>query len=224
MFLFLEKRNILSDLDNSRFKKRPQEVVLPEAGLLRGLERGDEAAFRSLFDLYYQRLVAFAFRFTGDLDSARSVVQDIFVVLYDKRDEIRIHTSLKSHLFQSVRNRSLNLVKHEKMKRDHHARMAVEMDEGTMPEDSLEVSELKMSIAQVVNRLPGQCQKIFIMSRQDGISNQEIADRLSISKRTVETQISKALKRLREDLRRQGLMQWIVLWGLSVLASIVESF
>ncbi len=195
---------------------------MAQAQLLRGMERGEEAAFRSLFDLYYQRLVTFAFRFTGDLDSARSVVQDVFVMLYDKRDTIRIHTSLKSHLFQSVRNRSLNLVKHEKMKREHHARMALDMDEGVMPDDSLEMVELKMSIAQIVNELPGQCQKIFRMSRQDGTPNQEIADKLSISKRTVETQISKALKRIREDLKRQGLMQWIVLLGLSGFSVIVE--
>jgi RNA polymerase sigma-70 factor (ECF subfamily) len=212
----------LSDLDKNQVPGSPQKEVVDQAQLLRGMERGEEAAFRSLFDLYYQRLVTFAYRFTGDMDSARSVVQDVFVMLYDKRDTIRIHTSLKSHLFQSVRNRSLNLVKHEKMKREHHARMALELDEGVMPGDSLEVVELQMSIARVVDELPGQCQKIFRMSRQDGTPNQEIADKLSISKRTVETQISKALKRIREDLKRQGLMQWIVLLGLSGFSVIVE--
>ncbi len=215
----------MSHLNNKKGKGSNNAVTLSEADLLRGLEGGEEAAFRSLYDLYYQRLVTFAFRFTSDLDGARSIVQDVFVVLFEKRDEIRIHTSLKSHLFQSVRNRALNLVKHEKMKRQHHAIIAFEADEGEAPNDGLEISELEDRIAIVVDQLPAQCQKIFKMSRHDGVTNQEIADKLSISKRTVETQISKALKRLREDLKRQGMLQWwpILLlfdWAAAILESI----
>ncbi len=211
----------MSHSNNKERQRSTQAASLPEADLLRGLERGDEVAFRSLFDLYYQRLVTFAFRFTGDLDSARSIVQDIFVVLFEKRAEIRIHTSLKSHLFQSVRNRALNLVKHEKMKREHHALMALNSSEGEAPYDELEMNDLQAQIAGVVNQLPAQCQKIFRMSREDGSSNQEIADKLSISKRTVETQISKALKRLREDLKRQGMLQWWTVLAFSGLAAAI---
>jgi RNA polymerase sigma-70 factor (family 1) len=187
----------------------------PEEKLLAALSQGEESAFRYLFDTYYQVLVTFAHRYLSDLDSSRNIVQDMFVMLYDKRDEIRIHTSLKSHLYQSVRNRALNVLKREKMQRDHHNRILEEHKEEGVDDADMAGSELEGRIAKVISELPGQCRKIFNMSRQEGISNGEIAGQLAISKRTVETQISKALKRLREDLIKHGYFPFLpILWGV----------
>ncbi|MBZ4677164.1 MAG: polymerase sigma-70 factor [Anaerophaga sp.] len=177
-----------------------------EKGLLSEISDGKESAFRYLFDTYYQVLVAFANRYVEDLDSSRNIVQDVFVGLYDKREIINIHTSLKAHLYQSVRNRALNHLKREKMQREHHGRMQRELNERTDFDETWAISELEGRIAKVVNDLPSQCRKIFVMSRQDGIPNSDIAEQLSISKRTVETQISKALKRIREDLKAHGYL------------------
>jgi len=177
-----------------------------EKGLLREISDGKESAFRYLFDTYYQVLVAFANRYVEDLDSSRNIVQDVFVGLYVKREIINIHTSLKAHLYQSVRNRALNHLKHEKMQREHHGRIKSELNERTDFNETWAISELEGRIAKVVNELPSQCRKIFVMSRQDGIPNSDIAEHLSISKRTVETQISKALKRIREDLKAHGYL------------------
>lgn len=181
--------------------------------LLAGLKSGEEAVFRSLFDKYYRPLVVFANKLLADPDSSRSVVQDVFVMLYDKREELNIHTNLKSHLFQSVRNRCLNILKHDKMKREHHQRIYDSGQEAEQPFESLEYAELEHCIATAVEDLPDQCRKIFRMSRYDGVTNQEIADQLAISKRTVETQISKALKRIREELANSGLLDstWLLL-------------
>ncbi len=178
----------------------------PEEKILHGIAAGDEAAFRHLFDLYYQLLVTFAFRYIGDLDSSRNVVQEVFVGLFDKRESIVIHTSLKAHLYQSVRNRALNFLKREKMQRDHHYRIMEENVGNEAHDEPYGVEELQAHIGKVVNDLPAQCQKIFLMSRQEGTPNGEIAEQLSISKRTVETQISKALKRIREELLKNGLL------------------
>ncbi|WP_010664387.1 RNA polymerase sigma-70 factor [Marinilabilia salmonicolor] len=174
-----------------------------------GIAAGDESAFRHLFDAYYQLLVTFAFRFLNDLDSSRNVVQDVFVSLYDKRESISIHTSLKAHLYQSVRNRALNVLKRDKMQREHHHRIFEEQSEGDAYEEISGVDEMQNRIAKVVDALPPQCQKIFIMSRRDGVANGEIADQLSISKRTVETQISKALKKIRKDLLIHGFLSLV---------------
>jgi len=186
--------------------------------LWNAVSRGEEAAFRHIFDTYYQSLVTFAFRYLRDLDTSRNVVQDVFVMLYDKREEINIHTSLKAHLYQSVRNRALNALKREKMQREHHSRME-EKSEQIEKEDYGELSELEGRIAVVVEDLPDQCKKIFRMSRQNGISNSEIAGQLAISKRTVETQISKALKRIREDLVKHGYLPVLFL-----LANFLKAF
>ncbi|MGM0376421.1 MAG: RNA polymerase sigma-70 factor [Bacteroidota bacterium] len=189
------------------------------SSLLDAIARGEESAFRHLFDNYYQSLVTFAFHYMRDLDASRNVVQDVFVMLYDKREEIKIHTSLKAHLYQSVRNRALNAIKRDKMQREHHHRMLEEDDEHLEHEDYGALSELEGRIAKVVDDLPGQCKKIFRMSRREGIPNAEIAEQLSISKRTVETQISKALKKIREDLVKHGYLPVLLL-----LANLLKSF
>lgn len=183
-----------------------------EQKLLTGISKGEESAFRYLFDKYYQILVTFAYRFLGDLDSSRNLVQDIFVMLYDKREEIKIHSSLKAHLYQTVRNRALNVIKREKMQREHHGRILEDQKDNEGYEQNMGASELEARISSVVDTLPGQCKKIFLMSRHDGVPNADIAQKLSISKRTVETQISKALKKIREDLTKHGYLPLLPLF------------
>lgn len=194
-----------------------------EQELLRGITDGTESAFRYLFDNYYPMLVAFANRFVEDLDSSRNIVQDVLVNLYDKRKTIHIHTSLKAHLFQSVRNRALNHIKKEKMEREHHGRIKYESEE-VVNEELLAVSELEGRINKVVNELPPQCRKIFVMSRQEGIPNADIAEQLSISKRTVETQISNALKRIRSDLKKHGYLPLLGCFLVSILSAVNSLF
>ena len=132
------------------------------------------------------------------------------VGLYDKRTSIKIHTSLKAHLYQSVRNRALNVIKREKMKRDHHNRILDEEKEQSYNEEFLAVNELEDRIADVVKSLPSKCRQIFLMSRQDGVPNADIAEELHISNRTVETQISKALKKIREDLVKNDYLSLLL--------------
>jgi len=184
-----------------------QNIEQDDLLLLSQLKKGEEQAFRQLFDIYYRRLVAFANKLLADPDLSRSVVQDVFVMFYEKRDEINIHTSLKSHIFQTVRNRCLNIIKRNKMKQEHHKRILEITPDRVEPFENLEYIELENCITKTVEDLPEQCKKIFSMSRYEGINNQEIADTLNLSKRTVETQISKALKRLRTELSDRGLIK-----------------
>ncbi len=177
-----------------------------ENNLLEGLIRGEEIFYRRLFDLHYNELVIFANRMLNDQDLARSIVQDVFVMFYEKRNEINIHTSLKALLYQSVRNRCLNYIKREKMTREHHKHLFLSGAGMTEPSQILEFKELEKIINNTIEALPNQCRRIFKMSRHEGQSNQEIARELSISKRTVETQISKALKRLRESLLKNNML------------------
>ncbi len=180
--------------------------LIDELTLLSALKRGEEEAYRQLFDSYYGRLVLFANRMLNDLDLSRSTVQDVFVMLFDKKEEITVHTSLNSMMHQMVRNRCLNLLKRDKMKRAHHQQIFLQSDEIEQPLETLEYQELENAIYSIVEDLPAQCKRIFKLSRIKGKSNQEIADSLQLSKRTVETQISNALKQLRIGLRRMQLM------------------
>ncbi|MCW3787236.1 RNA polymerase sigma-70 factor [Plebeiibacterium sediminum] len=174
---------------------------MDDKDLLNKLSSGDEAAFEQIFILYYQPLVVFANKLVYDMDMARDLVQGVIVHFYEKRQEIQIHTSLKAHLYQSVRNRCLNHLKREQTIRNHHSSLFVESKEAeSVFHDIMEETELEHRIFQIIKSLPKQCQKIFEMSRFQGKTNQDIADELSISKRTVETQISNALKKMRQKL------------------------
>ncbi len=169
--------------------------------LLNKLSENDENAFKEVFLLYYQQLVVFANKMVFDLDQSRDIVQDVLVSFYEKKSFKDIHTSLKAHLYQSVKNRCLNYIKREQLIRNHHANIFnIEKDSQQQFDDLVEQTELEQRIYSIINSLPKQCQKIFEMSRFDGKSNADIAEELSISKRTVETQISNALKKIRAKL------------------------
>ncbi len=174
---------------------------MDDKDLLNKLSIGDESAFEQIFILYYQPLVVFANKLVYDMDMARDLVQGVIVHFYEKREGIQIHTSLKAHLYQSVRNRCLNHLKREQTIRNHHSSLFIESKESeSVFHDIMEETELEHRIFEVIKSLPKQCQRIFEMSRFQGKTNQDIADELSISKRTVETQISNALKKMRQKL------------------------
>ncbi len=182
--------------------------------LLKGIANGDEAAYKELFIRYYAQLVVFAKKVIYDDDLARDLVQDVIVGFYEKRKEIKIHSSLKAHLYQSVRNRCLNQLKHSQIRRDHHSNIYLtNKNDEAIIEDKLQETELEQRIYSVIQTLPKQCKRIFEMSRFEGSTNQEIADKLELSKRTVETQISKALKVL-----RGGLAGYLEVWMLILLS------
>jgi RNA polymerase sigma-70 factor (family 1) len=168
--------------------------------MIKGLRSGRESAYEQLFKDFYKPLTVFANSFVKDLETGKEIVQDLFVHLYEKRKTLAITTSLKSYLYQSVRNRCLNHLKHQQVQKMHHDQMKPELDFSDNLEDKIRETELEHMVSKVVDQLPPKCKRIFIMSRVTGLSNGEIAEQLELSKRTVETQISNALKVLREKL------------------------
>lgn len=163
------------------------------------LRQGDINAYEQLFILYYQSLCLFGRKIIGDNERARDIVQDVFVTLYVQRATIDIHTSLKSYLFQCVNNACLNELRQSKAHLKHHDLIKTEISVTSL-HDHITYAELQARLISSVNNLPEQCRKIFEMSRFEGQKNGEIAERLGISIRTVETQISKALGILRTQL------------------------
>ncbi len=170
-----------------------------EAGLIERLKAGEEAAFQTLFRDYYPPLCVYAKRLTGDADGAREVVQDLFVRLYEGREELPALGSLKSYLYAAVRNACLNQLKQAQTRHQHHQRLLYQAPTGE-DTDALVQLELEEKIWRAVQDLPEQCRKIFRMNRFEDKKNRQIAEELGISVRTVETQISKALRLLRGAL------------------------
>jgi len=167
--------------------------------LLDGLIAGKETAYRHLFKQYFEPLTYFANKYLQDIDAAQDLVQEVFSGIYEKRTELNIEQSLKSYLYRSIQNSSLNIIRRDKMKEKHHAAIKSSSD-GSFTDETIELNELELKVHRAIDDLPEKCALIFKMSRFDQLSNQEIAEKLNISKRTVETQISKALKELRKVL------------------------
>ncbi|MBN2610881.1 MAG: RNA polymerase sigma-70 factor [Bacteroidales bacterium] len=169
--------------------------------IIRKLQSGDENFYKSVFYDYYARLTFFANKYVHDLEIAREIVQDLFVKLYERRFNLHIETNFKSYLYRSVYNSCINHINQVAVREHHHQVIKNQSEEQyTFSEEEMNVSELEHKIYTEIEKLPGQCRKIFKMNRFDGMTNSDIAETLNLSKRTVETQISKALKILRGNI------------------------
>lgn len=159
--------------------------------------RMSQEDFEKLFKEYFPSLMAFSRKILGDEDNAREVVQQVFIKLWERRTEIDLSTSLKSYLFTAVNNRSLNFI------RDRKKFSGEEIPEHLRQWDvsaELESMELEELIRRAIASLPDKCRRIFEMNRFEGSTYGTIAARLGISVKTVENQMSKALRILREQL------------------------
>jgi RNA polymerase sigma-70 factor (ECF subfamily) len=171
--------------------------------LINRLKKGEETAYEMLFKEYYQVLSIFANKYLKDIEAAKELVQELFVHLFERRENININSSLKSYLFRSVHNRCLNLINAQKIRDKYieHISYTHNNAEQSNIENEVNLSELETILYRAIGDLPPKCRIIFKMNRFEGLSNNEIADKLTLSKRTVETQISKALKILRVKLK-----------------------
>ena len=167
---------------------------------IQSLKTGDIYAFEKLFRHYYPLLVVFAMKYVTDKDIAREIVQDFFARLFEKKQSLTIETSLKSYLYRSVHNSCINYINQRSLHDRHLKKLDQEKDVSEDPDRAFLITELQQKINEVVEQLPSQCRKIFKMNRYEGLKNEEIAETLNLSRRTVETQISKALKILRNRL------------------------
>lgn len=173
--------------------------------LVRVIQRGDKKAFEQLFREWYGRLCLYAESIVRDRDMAEDVVQNVFCGLWEKRQEMQIRESVKAYLYRSVYHAALNTLKHEKVK---SAFLDFIQKQGSIAENNIEYlmnkenhDRLVLEVNRVIGRLPEQCRDIFRMSRFEGMKNQQIAFELNISVRTVEVQLYRAMKRLREELQ-----------------------
>lgn len=166
------------------------------------LKEGNESAFEMLFRTFYQPLCRYAYSFLNDRDESEEVVQAAFINIWDKRAQIEIETSMKSYLYRMVRNSCLNVIKHEKIKQQHVAHeMAFGEPTHEGPTQAVVANELEEKIFEAMKALPEQCRVVFQLSRFEELKYSEIADQLGISVKTVENQMGKALKIMREQLK-----------------------
>jgi RNA polymerase sigma-70 factor (ECF subfamily) len=157
--------------------------------------------FENIYRELYIDLCRYCFLFVRSEKAAEDIVQEQFVYLWEKRDEISISTSAKSYLFKAVRNKSINYIK-SKYANIHFEDTAVIFDiaEFSTPSHKYETQELENIIDMAFKSLPDRCYHIFSLSRYSPLSNKQIAEKLNISEKTVENQITIALKKIKSYL------------------------
>jgi RNA polymerase sigma-70 factor (ECF subfamily) len=168
----------------------------------------------NLFREYYKILRAYAYRLSGDKHMAEDIVQDVYYELWKKKDGLVMENAIKFYLFRAIYTKTLNYL-NSKTYTDQEA--FEESMEGRIQqiylqshlsdqESELMYKELYEKIKITINSLPGQCRKVFVLSRKYELKNREIAEQLDISIKTVEKHISKALSILRISLKDIGLI------------------
>ena len=165
------------------------------------LAKRDENAFEQVFKTHFKSLRSYACTLLNDEANGEEIVQQVFLKLWERADNISISGSIAAYLYRAVHNESLNHIKHEKVKSAHQMHVAYSMKNSTdSAPKTLQSKELEKKIQFALNELPEQCRTIFQMSRFEEMKYREIADQLKISIKTVENQMGKALKILRAKL------------------------
>lgn len=172
-------------------------MIADDILLLKLIQSKDEHAFKYLFDLYFVPLCRYAHLYLTDAQEEEELVLDIYMHLWEHSAQINLTLSLKAYLFQAVRNRCLNFLRDKKSTLSLDEAGDIANNETT---STLEMEELTFLIQEAICALPDKCQQVFRLSREGNKTNQEIADELNISVKTVEAQITKSLKRIKNFL------------------------
>ncbi|OHX68629.1 hypothetical protein NH26_19050 [Flammeovirga pacifica] len=155
--------------------------------------------FEVLFKAQYPKLCAYANTFLKDIQASEDVVHDVLIKLWEQKEQIDIDTSLEAYLFRAVRNKCLNVIRHTEVKENYKVHVDHTSSSQHVEED-LEASELDDKIQSAINQMPDKRKNIFLLSRFEGLKYSEIATQLNISVKTVENQMSSALKYLKTEL------------------------
>jgi len=189
----------------------------PDELLIRQIKAGDKSSFEVVFRKYYQELCQHAFRFVTDTNLAEELVQDFFFKFWIKRESLVVSTSLRPYLFRAVQNHSLNHIEHQKISRKYADYIGFQTQGNGSPfSDFMIEKELEQQIQKSIVALPARRREIFELSRFEGLKYQEIADRLEINVKTVESQMTKALEQLRNELS-EYLPSVLVLLAINIL-------
>lgn len=178
----------------------PSPRTVDDAGLLRRLTSGDQDAFDSIFRAHYGHLVAYAQGLLRDRAAAEDAAQEVMLELWRRRGELAIQESLRGYLLRATRNRALNQLRHVNVRRRAEPDLIGEDSVPASGASFLVAGELRSAIIAAVAELPPACREVFELSRGHGLRYAEIASTLGISIKTVESQMGKALRHLRDRL------------------------
>jgi len=176
-----------------------------ERELVNALIKGDLTAFDLLFEKYHKKLFYFAKGYLRSEEDAEDLIQEVFVKIWESRSDIKEHLSFNSFLYTITYNSILKHFRKKGREKKYVDRYAAEiLKEINNTSEEVEYRNVLEKVKKYVDQLPEKRKEIFVMSRFEGYKNTEIAQKLNISKKTVENQIYQALKYLRAHLNKEG--------------------
>lgn len=170
--------------------------------LIEGLKEKNEKIFDYVFHLYYSSLVVYCRQIISDHQTAEDIVQGFFLKIWSNSHALHIDQSLKSYFFKSVRNRSLDYLRQQKVKAEVEKKIIDEKIATIHNHHFFVETELRQYIDAALEKLPPVCHEIFVMNRFEGLKPKVIAEKKGISVRTVEGHIGKALKIMKKELEQ----------------------
>jgi len=173
------------------------------------IKNGDEKAFALIFHDWYGSLLHFCQQYIFDFEAARNIVQNVFLKLWERRDTLEENSSLKAYLYVMARNESISYLRHLKTEAGFHKNVRnfnadLELNLEAINEldfGRIDLEQISSVIETVIASLPERCQEVFRMSRYEELKNREIAERLQISEKAVEANMTRAFKTLRDKLK-----------------------
>jgi RNA polymerase sigma-70 factor (family 1) len=188
---------------------------LTDEQLLHMLKKDSKTAFEEIYRRYWEQMSLYVLKVIHSPEDARDIVQDVFVSIWKRKDELRICQSLKSYLLKSVLNLSLRYIERHHRRQDFLKSLAAycsELDVSTT--GKLEFQELVSKLHGVVARLPAKMQEVYVLSRDENLSHKEIARRLGIAETTVKKQVTNALKVIRTNVNNDAILSLLCILPL----------
>ncbi|KQC02502.1 RNA polymerase sigma factor [Pedobacter sp. Hv1] len=188
-----------------------EEVKNEDVELISMIKDGDRAAFNKIYNRYWKLLYDSAYKIFQDEDIISDILQEVFISLWQRRDIVEIQ-NLKAYLYQAVRFATLKAIRTQKTDRKLYDRLA-EITTEIFTEDPLIFKEQQYLIQHLLDKLPADCQEIFIMSREESLTYKQIAEVLQISIKTVEKKMTRSLKLIRGGLNIEFCLSIVLSYG-----------
>ena len=181
----------------------------PEENTWNQIQQKNLSAFEGYYKEHYKTFFLLAYKYLNNREFSQEIVNDVFLKIWEDGNQISIESSLKSYIYKAIINRCINALNKQKKEIQNQRQLEARPQE-TFELRQIEETELRIRLYKAIDELPEQCKKVFRMSRFEGLKQQEIADKLGISIKTVKNHITHALKELNKAVRTY-MVVWILL-------------
>lgn len=182
--------------------------------LMESLKNGEEKAYKFLLNKFHRKLNAYALTLVNDHSMAEDIVQNVFLKTWKSRAKLNPEFSIQSFLYKSVYNEFINSYQQNKAMMILQQKYVETMHQVVETTDESSIERMLAIINKEIQNLPPKCQQVFILSKKEGLTNIEIAEHLDVSIKTVEAQISKAFKILKEKLKDNYNMMLFLIFSM----------